>query len=196
MVLGDEDARGLGLLDAALTPDRLAVPDADLDRPAAVDVGAGIERVAQHILEEAHCRQLPAQLEAATHGLVHRQLDALVVEPAMRLADAAQHIEAAKHHRHGLLHAQVGVFDDALVGVHHVARCQHTTELTPAGLGLAALLHTQLQRTELQHAQGALDAQQQLIVQPIQVVDVVGVADERVEHPAQLHQVAPVLVGA
>jgi len=84
----------------------------------------------------------------------------------------------------------------ALVGVHHVARRQHAPEFTTPGLGLAALLHAQLQRAELQHAQGAFDAEQQLIVEPVQVVEVVGVADEGVEHAAQLHQVTPVLVGA
>jgi len=46
------------------------------------------------------------------------------------------------------------------------------------GLGLAALLHAQLQRAELHHAQGAFDTEQQLIVEPVQVVEVVGVADE------------------
>ena len=50
MVIGDEDARVLGLLHAALALDRLALLDDHLDRPAAIDVGTGVQRVAQHIL--------------------------------------------------------------------------------------------------------------------------------------------------
>jgi hypothetical protein len=89
-----------------------------------------------------------------------------------------------------------GSFGVALVGVQDIARGQDTAEFTARGLGLASLLHAQLQRPELQHAKGPLDAEQQLIVEPVQVVDVVGIADERVEHAAQLHQMAPVFVGA
>jgi hypothetical protein len=44
----------------------LTLLDDHLDWPAAIDVRTSIQRVAQHILDEAHRRQLPAQLEAVT----------------------------------------------------------------------------------------------------------------------------------
>jgi hypothetical protein len=63
-------------------------------------------------------------------------------------------------------------------------------------LGFSTLLQAELQGFESDHAQRALDAQHQLVVQSIQVIEILGVGDQGVEDLAQFQQVRPILVGA
>jgi hypothetical protein len=57
-------------------------------------------------------------------------------------------------------------------------------------------LHALPKHLQLDDAQGPLDAQDQLVIQVIQVIDLLLVADERAEDLAHLHEAAPVLVRA
>lgn len=56
-------------------------------------------------------------------------------------------------------------------------------------------LQSSAARTQLDHAERALDAKNQLVVEPIQIVDTLSVTDQRVQDSAQLHQLTPILVG-
>ena len=118
------------------------------------------------------------------------------MEPSIGLADAGHFVELAEHEADGLLHAQVRILDDVPARIEDVTRCQAAPELAATGLGLAPVLQAQLQGPELDHAQRALDAEHLLVVETAEVVEVLRVAEQRVEDPAQLHQVTPILVGA
>ncbi len=114
----------------------------------------------------------------------------------MGLADTAQLLEFLEHQRHGLLYPQVGILDDLAQRVRDITRRQNSAELATFGLFFAALLQAELQGLELDHAQRSLDAQHQLVVQTIQVIEVLRIGDQGIEDLTQLDQLTPVLVGA
>lgn len=149
----------------------------------------------QHIAEQAVRGELEDDAVLAP-PLVDRQLDAVLVEPLVQLADAARHAERAEDERDCLLNALVRILDQPAERVERVARCDHAEELTLACLVVRAGEQSLAQYLELHNAESAFDAEHELIVEQREVVKVIAVADQRVEDLANLEQAAPVLVGA
>ena len=122
MVVWDKHAGRFRRASTALLFDRFAVLDHHLDRATSIDIGACVDGIVQHAVDKAQCRSLPTQLKAIPARFVDRQLDALFVKPAMRLADTGELCKLAEHQRHCLLHAQVRIFDCLTDRVHHITR--------------------------------------------------------------------------
>jgi hypothetical protein len=140
--------------------------------------------------------ELKHHLDPAVPLAGHRELDALGVEPLERLPDAPRLAERPEDERHRLLHAHIRILDHLPRAVRHIARGQDADQLPPPGLRLHALQQAQLQDLELHHTERPLDPQHELIIDQAHVVDLLRIADERVEQLADLQQVTPVLVRA
>ena len=141
-----------------LAPPWSALDQTDLHGPAAIDVGARVEGIVQDVVDEAVGGELEDHFPAAVARAVDGQLEALVVKPLESLPDAPGLLEHVEDEGHGLLHAEVGVFDDAAGAVDDIARRQQVDQLSALGLGRAALGEPLLQHLQFDDTQRAFDA--------------------------------------
>src|SRR5262249_19310510 len=117
--------------------------------PPAVDVGAGVERVLEQVLERHAIGPAPDQLAFArplTHA--HANPDVMPREVAQDTTERAQLFELAEDEPHHLLHLLVRVELELVVRAPHVAGRQREGELAPSRLAQTALVHPLLEQVQ------------------------------------------------
>ena len=129
-------------------------------------------------------RKLPHQPGGRALTLVDGQFQGPPLEPETALADAACLTKELKHLLDGLLHPLIGIFDDLPAGVADITGRQEPDQFPATGFGLHPLLHPLMQHFELRHTHRRLDAQHQLGIKCTDIVDIVGIRDQRVEQRA------------
>src|ERR1700674_62612 len=160
--------------------------DDDQFGPAlAPNIGPGITRVVQDSADKRLRGLLPDEAHGLALTLVHRQFQVAVLEPQTSLADTPGLAKDPKHLTNGLLHALIGVFDDLSRGIADVAGRQQTNQFTTPRFGLCTLLHALMKHFEFSDTHGALYAQYQLVIQRTDVIDLLGVGDQRAKQLAQ-----------
>src|ERR1700675_2774097 len=81
-----------------------------VDRPAPIDVDAGIDRIAEQIPKRGSTRSAPFQFALArSSGQAHRHLDVVLYEVAQNAADRAHAVEQIEHKADHALRLLVGI---------------------------------------------------------------------------------------
>jgi len=80
----------------------------------------------------------------------------------------------------------IGIFDDLSTGVAHVTGREQSDQFTSTSFRLRPLLHTLMQYFEFRHTHRCLDPQHQLVIERTDIVDGVGIGNQRVKQRAQL----------
>ena len=94
--------------------------DGHTSGPTTERVGAGIDRIGQHVVERRINRKTPDDSFGGTSYTQIRQQDLLLPAPHQHLSDRLQFRELAKHQGDGFLNAAVGVLFDAIAASLHV----------------------------------------------------------------------------
>jgi hypothetical protein len=140
----------------------------------------------QHGTNKRLRRHVPHEPGDVSLTLVDGQFQASALEPEKGLADTALLTKDPKHLLDGLLHPLIGIFDDLSTGVAHVTRREQADQFTATGFRLRPLLHTLRQYFEFRHTHRCLDPQHQLVIERTDLVDGVGIGNQRVKQRAQL----------
>ena len=101
-----------------------------------------------------------------------------------------------KHERDGFTHALIWVLDHLPIWPQHIPYRQASEQLSPPGFGQQPLPHAALQYLELHHTERPLDTEHQLIIQQVDIVELLLVANKRAEELTDLQQLTPVFVVA
>ena len=160
---------------------------------AAVHIGAGVPGIVQDPGGAVQGQGSPAQLPLAAAGREPRgEEQALLPEVLDGGAHGPGAGEGPEEQPYALLDLQVGIQHHLSVrGVDHAYR-QRTAQLAAARLVEQAAAQTSPQHVQLRLAHGALQPQQQAVVEMGRVVDAILVENERVGEGADLQQPVPV----
>ena len=192
VMVADQNLPGAAILAEAAHDPLAAGLDRDAAAGAAEDIGAGIDRVRQQVVQGVVDRQLPDHLAAFRTIFGRRQRQALLAHPEMDLPHRLQLGELGEGERDRLLNATIGVLLDAIVRRLEVADRHGEEEFAAAGLLLQGFERALAEQRQLHLAHRALHAEQQAIVRMPRIVDAVLVDDQRADQPAELEQRMPV----
>src|SRR3954449_5429620 len=192
MVVQDQSFPGAAVLAKAAHDPLAAGLEGDAAAGAPEGVGAGIDRVRQHVVQGVVDRQLPR--DAATFQAVADggQRQALLAHPKENLPDRLQFGELGEDERDRLLDAPIRVLLDAVVRDLQVTDRDGEEELAAARFLLQGFEGALAEEREFHLAHGALHAQQQAVVRVAWIVDAIFVEDERANQAAELQQRVPV----
>ncbi len=182
---------GPGRLSSSARPaGRLTPP---VDRPGAIDVDAGIDRVAEQTSQRRPAGPAPFQLALRrSPGRAHRHLDIVLGQVAQHPADGAKALEQLEHHTDHALSLLVGVERHFARRAAHITHRQRLAELPPPGLGVAARQHPRLDDVQFCFRHRPLQPKQQTIVEVGRIIHAVNIGDQGVEQRADLQQLVPV----
>ncbi|WP_247434482.1 hypothetical protein [Bradyrhizobium sp. 139] len=96
-------------------------------------------------------------------GLLHRQIEIVLVEPAKRLSRAAQFLDLVEHHLDRFLDTPIRVFLITVAGLHEADRRCHN-QLAPARLLIACRERALSQQIRFVLVEAALEPEQQAVV--------------------------------
>jgi hypothetical protein len=180
----------------AVAARRVGGPLADAGAGAgpAEGIGAGIDGIVEETEDGVVDGQAPG--EPVAPGGQGRQWEPLLPKPEQDLAGAAEFGEPLKHHAQGRLDPLVRVLLHPAVGAVDVADGQGEAEVAPAGLGEQALVGALAEPAQFRLTHGALEAQEQAVVQVSGVVGALRVQDDGIGQGAQLQELVPVPVVA
>ena len=162
-----------------------AVLDAPFGALAPVDVGAGIDRVGEDLVDRLVLRRLPAHVAVA--GRLARQPAALLLQAEHHLAGALELLEVREHGRDRVDHRLIRADPHSTLRVRpHPRPAAPSAALALGRLVQAAAAQPGAQNVQLGLGHRALQTEHQpVIVQP-RVIDAVGVGDQRVGQRAQI----------
>ena len=174
---------------------------APVDRAQAVDVGAGIDRVGEQVLQRGPAGPAPFQLAlvwAAEHA--HRQADVVPGEVAHDLADRPPALEQVEHQPDRRLRLLVGIEDDLAGGTAHIAHRHVPAEFAPRRLGPPALEHARLDDMQLcfrafrqrEAVHRPLEPEQQTIIVVRRIIHAIGIGDQRIKQGTDLKKLVPI----
>ena len=195
------DVTSMMLLDQHLPLIARQVLDAFAPRPRrlerqlrsrlAIDVGAGIDGVAQDLVDGVVARLNPADLGVRAH--LQRKLEALIAQPQPHAARRARLCEACEDGADRSHDGFVGMKQDLAVGLTpHEAHGQAAAQLATCGLVANAAVETGSEHMQLGLAHRSFEAEQQTVVEQRRMIDAVGVADQRVGKAGEIDQAVPV----
>jgi len=125
-------------------------------------------------------------------GQSSRKEQTLFTEAAHGRRCRAGAAEGLEESAHGGLDLLVGVEDDTARGVGNKTHRQPHLEFAPTCLGPLAAEQACAQHVELGLAHGALESEQQAVIEMRRVVEAVLIEDERVGQRTDLEQTVPV----
>src|SRR5450756_1512637 len=162
--------------------------------PAApVGEGPGLTRVLEHAQGAAVAQRPPDELALARSAREPaRKEQALLAEAAHGARGRAAAAEGGEERAQRLLHLEVRIEDDASGGVVDETYGQLQLKLAAAGLGALAAEQAGAQHVQLGFAHGALEPEEQAIVEVGGVVEAVLVEDQRACEGADLQEAVPV----
>ncbi len=150
-----------------------------LAEAAAIDMGAGIKGVG-HRRPDAPPGQRTRLEPALPSALATRKDQALGLEIAGYLADAAIQAETRKHQRDGVLHLLVGIALNPQV--EHLDQPYRQAEVQLVALGLAEqpLMQTLVHQVDLVARQEDFEAQQEAVIREPRIEDLLLVQQQRI----------------
>jgi hypothetical protein len=194
MMITDEDPALFGGAHRALAFLKPAVDQQARYRTPSPNRGAGIEGIAQNIANQALRGNLPDQ-PRSLNG-VGRQLHIVITEPLECLTHAPQFLKLGEHELNRFADPSVGMKHNLTHGVSGIPNRQPFEQFAAARLGLLPRQQSLAEDLEFDDAERSFDAQHQLIVEIIQIVDLLLVGDKRSKDLTNLQQPTPVSVRA
>ena len=133
---------------------------------AAIDEGAGVARIVQHLQDARMLRRRPQEFTLVRpRTQPAREQEALLPEEADGLDRASGPLEGLEDQADGVLHLGVGIEADRPVGpVHQTDRRAHLEFAAPSLVELTTA-HPRLEDVQLGLAHRAFEAEQQAIVE-------------------------------
>src|ERR1700756_3161281 len=194
MMIADEDAALFGGAHRALTFLKPAVHQQGRYRTPSPNVGTSIEGIAQNIADQALRRNLPDQ-PRSLNG-VGRQLHIVITEPLERLTHAPPFSKLGEHELNRFADPSVGMKRNLTHGVSGIPNREPFEQLPRRAFNLLPRQQSLAYDLEFHDAERSFDAQYQLIVEIIQIVDLLLVSDKCSKDLTNLQQPTPVFVGA
>ena len=127
---------------------------------------------------------------------IRRQLHIVVTKPLKGLAHTPELTEFRKHELNRVTNPSIWVDDDLAVSVAKISDRKPFVQLAAPGFRLLAFQKSLPKDFQLDDTQCSLDAEDQLIVQIVQVINLLVIADEGAKNLANLQKTAPILVRA
>src|SRR5215468_3183782 len=194
MMIANEDAAFFGAAHRALTFLKPAVHQQGRYRTPSPNVGTRIEGIAQNIADQALRRNLPHQ-PRPLNG-VGRQLHLVSTEPLECLTHAPQFSKLGEHKLNRFADPSVGMKRNLTHGVSGIPNRESFEQFAAARFRLLPCQQSLAYDLEFHNAERSFDAQHQLIVEIIQIVDLLLVSDKRSKDLTHLEQPTPIFVGA
>src|SRR3954453_3754820 len=153
-----------------------------------IGIGAAVDRVLNDPVDGGVAWSPPGRVAA---GLLHRQIEIVLVEPAERLSRAAQFLDLVEHQLDRLLDTPIRIFLIMVAGLHEAdGRCHD--QLAPARLLVAGRERALAQQIQLVLVETALDPEQQAVVAVPWRIDSLLIDQNGVDHAAHLDELLPI----
>lgn len=175
---------------------RPAVHDRGFRAGPPVRVGARVNGIGEDLVQRAVDRKLPDHAPAEGTVLDAGKLDSFLPEPEKDLPDAPQFLELLEHERDARADPPVRVHLAPVAPGPEEPDGKHRIELSAFGLLAKGHQRPLAHHPELPLAHGALETQQQPVVEVVGIVDPFGVDDQRRRQSAQVDQMVPVPIVA
>jgi hypothetical protein len=164
-------------------------------RSDAIGIDAGIDRIAEQIVQRGPVGAAPFKLALAwAAARSHRHPDVVLDQIAQHLADRSKAFEQREYLTDRPLRLLVWVQHDLARGTSQIPHRHRLAEFAPPCLGPPACQHPRLEDMQLRFRHRPLEPEQQPIVEITRVVDAVAIGDERIEQRADLEKLVPVPV--
>src|SRR5215831_10801978 len=112
----------------------------------------------------------------------------MITEPLKCLTHAPQFAKFHEHECNGFADSPIGMKSDLAQSVNTIADRQPLEQFTAACLGLLAREHSLPYDLEFDYAERSFDAQHQLIIEVIQIVDLLLVGNQGAEDLKDFHR--------
>src|SRR5450755_3819551 len=124
-------------------------------------------------------------------GLLCRQIEVVLVEPAERLSGTAQFLDLVEHQLDRFLDAPIRIFLIAVAGLHEADGRRHD-QLAPARLLVARRERALAQQIQLVLVEAPLEPEQQAVVAVPWRIDGLLIDQNGVDHAAHLDELLPI----
>ena len=153
-----------------------------------IGIGAAVDRVLDDPVDGGVARSPPGRVAV---GLLHRQIEIVLVEPAERLSRAAQFLDLVEHQRDRFLDAPIRIFLITVAGLHEAdGRCHD--QLAPARLLVAGRERALAQQIQFVLVEAALEPEQQAVVAVPRRIDGLLIDQNGIDHAAHLDELLPI----
>src|SRR5215470_12881079 len=194
VMMGDKDPAIFSATKAALTFLQSPFHQQGRHGTTAPNIGAGIEGINENIADQTLGRNLPDELSPLER--VGRELQIVIAKPLEGLAHAPPFAKFHKDELNGFANPSIGMKDNLAQGVSHIAHRKALEQFPPARFAFLARLEPLPKNLQFYNAERPLNAQDQLIIEIVQVVDLLLVGDQGSKNLAHFQQPAPVFVRA
>src|SRR5437879_675016 len=118
----------------------------------------------------------------------------MITKPLESLAHAPPFPKLYEYQLNGFENPSIGMKIDLTHGIPDVADWKSLEQFTTARFGLLSCLQSLPKDLQFDDAERSLDAQDQLVIEIIQIIDLLLIGDEGSKNLAHLQQPAPVFV--
>src|ERR1700726_390489 len=153
-----------------------------------IGIGAAVDRVLNDPVDGGVARSPPGRVAV---GLLHRQIEIVLVEPAERLSRAAQFLDFVEYQLDRLLDTPIRIFLITVAGLHETDG-RRPNQLAPARLLVARRKRALAQQIQLVLVEAALEPEQQAVVAVPWRIDGLLIEQNGVDHAAHLDELLPI----
>src|SRR5882672_4974056 len=153
-----------------------------------IGIGAAVDRVLNDPVDGGVTRSPPGRVAI---GLLCRQIEVVLVEPAERLSGTAQFLDLVEHQLDRFLDAPIRIFLIAVAGLHEADGRRHN-QLAPARLLVAGRERALAQQIQLVLVEAPLEPEQQAVVAVPWRIDGLLIDQNGVDHAAHLDELLPI----
>src|SRR6202049_3921735 len=153
-----------------------------------IGIGAAVDRVINDPVDGGVARSPPGRVAV---GLLHRQIEIVLVEPAERLSRAAQFLDLVEHQLDRFLDTPIRIFLITVTGLHEAdGRCHN--QRAPARLLVAGRERALAQQIQLVLVEASLEPEQQAVIAVPWRIDGLLIDQNGVDHAAHLDELLPI----
>src|SRR6201987_5691491 len=153
-----------------------------------ISIGAAVDRVLNDPVDGGVTRSPPGCVAV---GLLPRQIEVVLVEPAERLSGTAQFLDLVEHQFDRFLDTPIRIFLIAVAGLHEADGRRHN-QLAPARLLVARRKRALAQQIQLVLVEASLQPEQQAVVAVPWRIDGLLIDQNGVDHAAHLDELLPI----
>ena len=158
------------------------------DSRLTIGIGAAVDRVLNDPVDGGVAWSPPSRVAI---GLLYRQIEIVLVEPAERLSRAAQFLDLVEHQLDRFLDPPIWIFLITVAGLHEPDRRRHN-QLAPARLLVAGRERALAQQIQFVLVEAALEPEQQAIVAVPWRIDGLLIDQNGIDHAAHLDELLPI----
>src|SRR5262252_9376837 len=176
MMIAEEDAALFGGTHRALTFLQPSLHQQRRYRPPSPNIGASVEGIAQNVADQALRRNLPDQPRSL--DWVGRQLYVMIPEPLKCLTHAPQFPKLSEDELNRFTDPSIGVQTDLAQRVQGIPDRESFEQLATTRFRFLAGEHSLAYDLQFDDTERSFDAQHQLVVEVIQIVDLLLVGNQ------------------